>query len=181
MGGSVLAWTIIMFRSLDDRFDAFGGTIAVATLAGALGGMVLGRLIDLGHAQRATVISAGAVILNLVVKSVCGTDVITVVTVTVGTTVLGGLYIPTLLTAFYNEAKSGPCPLRFQIAAEAGWDIGATLVCLAAAALCASGAPLQATIALAIPLVVVQALLLQKSYAKTSFHRAATCSVDRSC
>ena len=139
MGGSLLAWTIIMFRSLDDRFDAFGGTIAVAALAGALSGMVLGRLIDLGHAQRATVISAGAVIINLVVKSVCGTDVITVVTVTVGTTVLGGLYIPTLLTAFYNEAKSGPCPLRLQIAAEAGWDIGATLVCLAAAALCASG------------------------------------------
>ena len=139
MGGSLLAWTIVLFRSLDDRFDAFGGTIAVAALAGALGGMVLGRLIDLGHAQRATVISAGAVILNLVVKSVCGTDVITVVTVTVGTTVLGGLYIPTLLTAFYNEAKSGPCPLRFQIAAEAGWYIGATLVCLAAAALCASG------------------------------------------
>jgi len=91
-----------------------------------------------------------------------------------GTTLLGGLYLPTLLTAFYNEAKSGPCPLRFQIAAEAGWDIGATIVCLMAAALCASGAPLQATIALAVPLVVVQALLLQRSYAKTSLHRAAT-------
>jgi MFS transporter, DHA1 family, inner membrane transport protein len=173
-GGSVLAWTIIMFRSLDTRFDAFGGTIAAAALAGALGGMVLGRLIDLGHARRATVISAAVLIGNLIVKSVCGTDVYVVVAVTIGTTLLGGLYIPTLLTAFYNEAKGGPCPLRFQIAAEAGWDIGATVGSLLAAAVCAAGAPLQAAIAIAVPAVVVQALLLRQSYAKIPSRRAAT-------
>jgi MFS transporter, DHA1 family, inner membrane transport protein len=170
-GASVVAWTIIMFQSLDDRFDAFGGTIAVAALVGAIAGMILGRLIDLGHARHAIIISSAAMVCSLAIKSVCGTDAVDVIAVTIGTTLLGGLYIPALLTAFYNEAKGGPCFLRFQIAAEAGWDVGATGVSLGAAALCALGAPTQVAIALGIPAVLVQAWLLQKSYAKTAARR----------
>ena len=47
-----------MFQALGGRYDSFGGTLSVAALAGAAGGMVLGRYIDLGHARRVIWISA---------------------------------------------------------------------------------------------------------------------------
>lgn len=55
---SAIAWDIFAFRALDARYDAFGGVLAGAALAGALGGMVLGRVIDAGHAKRVAWISA---------------------------------------------------------------------------------------------------------------------------
>jgi len=48
------AWSVIMFRARGARFDAFGGLLAAAALAGALSGLVLGRFIDAGHARRLT-------------------------------------------------------------------------------------------------------------------------------
>jgi len=161
---AVLAWNIIMFRALDARFDAFGGALAAAALAGALFGAVLGRFIDLGHARKALWFSAIAYGLNLVVKMLCGEDPVVVVTVAVVTTLLTGFYIPALMTAFYNDAKRSPSPLQYQIAAEGAWDAGGVLVTLIAAALCAAGAPLQATLLLALAMVPIQAGLLHKTY-----------------
>ncbi len=163
---SAWAWGLIMFRGLDARYDAFGGTLAAAALAGALSGFVLGRFIDAGHARRAAWINAATLAGTLIAKTVCGADAITVIAVAVGTTALGGLYVPALMTAIYNEAKASPSPLRFHFAAEVGWDVGGALACLAAAALCASGISLQAVIALAFPMVAVQAFLLDASYAQ---------------
>jgi hypothetical protein len=85
---------------------------------------------------------------------------------------LGGLYIPALMSAIYNEAKASPCPLRFHFAAEGGWDAGGTAACLLAAAVCAADAPLQAVILLALPMVAVQCWLLIASYARHGRARA---------
>jgi thioesterase domain-containing protein len=46
-----------------------------------------------------------------------------------------------------------------------GWDVGGSLACLAAAALCAYGVSLQAVVVLGLPMVAVQAFLLDASYA----------------
>ena len=54
INSSMTAWSIIMFRALGSRYDAFGGLLAAAALAGALSGMLLGRFIDRGHALRLT-------------------------------------------------------------------------------------------------------------------------------
>jgi DHA1 family inner membrane transport protein len=162
--GSLLAWNLIMFQSLDMRFDKFGEVLAAAAFAGALGGMVLGRFIDTGHSRRATWISATILAACLIAKAACGTDPTAIVVTAVVTTVFGGLYIPLLMTAFYNEAKVAPCPLRFQAAAEGGWDVGSALVSLVAAASCAAHAPLQVVILIAMPMVIVQAYLLDGSY-----------------
>jgi DHA1 family inner membrane transport protein len=161
---AVLAWNIIMFRAFDARFDAFGGTLAVAALAGAVFGVVLGWFIDLGHARKAIWFSAAAFGLNLVIKSLCGADPAVVVTVAILTSLLTGLYTPMLLTAFYNAAKQSPSPLRYQIAAEGAWDAGGILVTVIAAALCAASIPLQATLLLALIMVPLQARLLHKFY-----------------
>lgn len=162
---SAWAWGLIMFRGLDARYDAFGGTLAAAALAGALGGLVLGRFIDKGHTRRATLINAATLAGALIAKAICGSEAITIVAVAVSTTALGGLYAPALMTAIYNEAKASGSALRFHFAAEIGWDVGGALACLTAAALCASGVSLQTVIALALPMVAVQAFLLDSSYA----------------
>lgn len=160
------AWSLIMFQALGARYDAFGCGIAVASLAGALGGIVLGYFIDIGHGGRATWLSAVVLVISLIIKVLCGTDPVFVLTVAIGTALFGGLYIPSLMTAVYNEAKRSPCPFRFQFVAEAGWDVGGAIACLFAAAMCAEGFSLQAVILLALPMVALQAWLLIGSYAE---------------
>ena len=135
-------------------------------LAGAVSGLALGRFIDMGHTRYATWVNAAVLAGTLIAKAVCGSDPSLVIAVAVGTSALGGLYVPSLMTAIYNEAKASPCPLRFHFAAEIGWDVGGSLACLAAAALCAYGVSLQAVIVLALPMVAVQVLLLNASYAE---------------
>lgn len=164
-GCSAIAWDIIAFRALSERYEMFGGALSAAALAGALGGVILGRLIDAGHASRAVWINATACAGVFVLKALCGADPAFVVAVAIVASILGGLYAPSLVTAFYNEAKSSPDHLRFQFAAEAGFDAGGFLACLGAAVACASGVPLQAVVLMALPAVALQARLLNRHYA----------------
>lgn len=159
------AWNLIMFQALSSRYDTFGGSLAVLALAGALSGLVLGRFIDKGHADRAIMLNVATLTGTLIAKAVCGQEAIPVLSVALGTTALGGLYVPSLMTALYNEAKASPCPFRFHFAAEVGWDIGGALACLTAAALVACGISLQVLVVLALPMVPIQAMVLHRSYA----------------
>ncbi len=163
---AVMAWNLIMFGSLGDRFDAFGGAFAAAMLAGSLGGLVLGRFIDRGHARRMAWISIAVLSATLLVKALCGTDPVVVVTVAIGATLVGGLNSPSLMTAFNNEGQAADCAVCYQVAAEGGWEIGGALAGLLAAGLCAMGGPLQAAILLALPIVILQGILLDGSYSR---------------
>jgi DHA1 family inner membrane transport protein len=162
------AWSIVMFQALGGRYDSFGGTLSLAGLAAALGGIALGRLIDKGHARRALWLNAFILAVCLVLRSATFGHAGAVIAVAVGTTLFSGLYVPSWLTACYNEARISPCMLRFQFAAESGWDMGGVLAGGIAAAMCYWGLPLEATILLALPMVPVQALLLERSYALQS-------------
>jgi hypothetical protein len=158
------AWGLVVFKALGERYDAFGGVLAAAALAGAIGGLVLGHSIDAGGASRAVSINALVLAAILIAKALCGENAIAVLVVAIGAALLGGLYTPSLMTAIYNEAKASPCPLRYHLALEAGWDVGAVLACLAAAAVLAFGASLQVVILLALPVVALQAVGLWASY-----------------
>ena len=161
---TTVAWDIIMFRALGARFDAFGGALAAAALIGALGGVLLGRFIDTRRARHAAWINAAAAAGIVVFKAFCGETPATVVVVASLSAILAALYTPSLMAAVYNDAKHSACPMRFQFAAEACWDIGSVLACLAAAAACIGGLPLQAIIVLALPVVAAQAALLNGRY-----------------
>jgi len=163
--GSATAWTIIMFQSLSARYDNFGGTLAVATLAGALGGMVVGRVIDLGHARRSVSVSAVILAVGLILKSMCDGHPIAVVAVAIVTTAFSGFYLPYWMTAVYNESKIAPCTFRFHFASEGGSDVGGFLASVLAAAVCAVQLPIGAVVLLALPMIAVQAVLLDASYA----------------
>jgi DHA1 family inner membrane transport protein len=164
---SGISWNIIVFLALGTRFDTFGAATAAAALAGALGGTILGHVIDSGYARGATRLNASVLIGILLLKAFCGNDAVIVTAVAIGTYMIGGIYTPSLMTALYNESKLSPDPLRFQISAEGGWDLGAGTVDLIAAALCALGMPFQAVILLALPAVLVQARALERSYARS--------------
>jgi MFS transporter, DHA1 family, inner membrane transport protein len=159
------AWGLAMFQALNFRYDSFGGTLALAALAGALGALALGRVIDRGHARRVVWLNAAVLAAGLVLRVLAGGSAAAVIAVAVATTLFSGLYLPTWMTAVYNEAKRAPCAFRFQFAAEGGWDAGGAAAGAVAAGFCLLGLPIAASILLALPMVPVQALLLGRSYA----------------
>jgi DHA1 family inner membrane transport protein len=163
--GSGTAWGIVMFRALDARFDNYGGVLAAAALVGSLGGMVLGRFIDMGHARRSVWLYAVILTAGLILKSIGSGHPFAVVGIAIATTLFSGLYIPYWMTAVYNAGKIAPCTFRFHFACEGGWDAGGVCVSLVAAAACAAAFPLEAVILLALPMVAMQAWLLNASYA----------------
>ena len=88
------AWSMVMFQALGGRYDTFGGALSVAGLAGAVGGLALGRLIDKGYARPAVWFNAAMLATGLVLRSAIFDHTAAVVAVAVGTTLLAGLYLP---------------------------------------------------------------------------------------
>ena len=76
-----------------------------------------------------------------------------------------GLWAPALMTPVYNLAKASPCPLRFHVATEGGWDLGCGAVCLAAAAMTAAGLPLSASILLGLIGAAASFAIVWRGYA----------------
>jgi MFS transporter len=164
--GYLVVWQIALFLSLGENYLAYGGALAVAALVGAVSGLVLGRHIDAGHGGRAVWIAfAGLVLVTLLRAGAPGH-----VGLAVFANALGALeyclYVPTIMTAVYNQAKRSPCMLRFQVAAEGGWDIGGASGCLVAALLAYLHVPLSAGILLALLGVAALFLMLRRYYAQ---------------
>jgi hypothetical protein len=160
----ILVWQIALFASLGESISAYGGAMALAALIGAGCGLLLGRHIDAGGGRRAVLIaySLAAAFVILRAGSV-GSPWLAVTANALGA-LLWPLLLPTLGTATYNLAKASPCPLRFSIVAEAGWDIGCAAACLISAALAAMGVSFSATILLALPGLLLAALLLRRYF-----------------
>lgn len=165
MCGMAITWGLIMFEAFDRRFDAFGWLLGAAAIAGALGGLVLGRLIDAGHARRAVWLNLAAMAAVVVLRTVLADSPTGVVAAALVTQALFGLYVPTLMTAVYNAAKTSPCAVRFHYLAEAGWDAGGILGTLLTAAALAVGMPARFILLAALPVLVIQAWWLDRGYA----------------
>jgi hypothetical protein len=75
------------------------------------------------------------------------------------------LYFPTLMTAMYTLAKRSPCALRFQVAAEGGWDAGGAAGLLSAAGASALGLPLSTSILLSLAGIAALTVMLRRYYA----------------
>ena len=163
--GFVFVWQIALFLSLGESFSAFGGAMALAAMVGALSGMLLGRLVDLGHGVRAAWIAFAALALTTLLRAAAfGNAPVAVIA-----NALGGLvtclYLPAFGTAVYNQAKRSPCALRFHIAAEAGWDTGGAVALAIAALMLMMGAPFGAAILVSLLGSAAVFLLLRRYYA----------------
>jgi len=161
----IFVWQIALFLSLGESFSAYGGAMALAGLAAAALGLTLGPRIDRGQA-RSTVAIAYASLASIVLLRAAsiGSPAPAVIANALGA-LLGPLLMPQS-AAIYNLAKASPCPMRFLIATEGGWDVGCASACLIAAALTASGVPLSLVSLVALPPLAVAAGLLRRYYAE---------------
>jgi hypothetical protein len=162
--GFFFVWQMALFLALGESFSAYGGAMALAALVGAVSGLVLGRYIDAGHGGRAAWLAAGSLGLVIALRTVSSTDPILAVVANAAGALVPALYVPTMMTAVYNQAKGSPCALRFHIATEGGWDAGAASACIIVAALLWAGAPIWLGIALSLPGAAAAFALLRGYY-----------------
>ena len=160
-----LAWQLALFVSLDSNIMAFGGAVAAAALVGAVSGLFVGRLIDAGKGARAVWIAIVPVVVVTVLRIVSAHHPVLAVIANALGAFGGCLYIPTMMTAVYNQAKRSPCVTRFHIAAEGGWDVGISAGLLAAAGLIWLGVPINWTISIALIGLAMVFILLRRYYA----------------
>ena len=162
--GYLFVWQIALFISLGENFAAFGGAMAVAAVAGAICGLMLGRFIDAGHGRRAVWLAAGTAAAVIAVRAAgYGHPAIAVAANAAGALVVA-LYTPTMMTAVYNLSQASPCPLRFHIATEGGWDAGGAGGALTAATLLWAGAPFWAAILMGLIGAAAAFVLLRRYY-----------------
>jgi len=75
------------------------------------------------------------------------------------------LYTPPMMRAIYNMAQASPCPLRFHMVTEGGYDLGGSLGCLVSAGFIALGLSRSATMLLALLGAFSVMVLLRRYYA----------------
>jgi len=166
-------WQIALFVTLKQSFSAYGGAMALAALVGAVGGLTIGRRIDMGHGRAALAVAYGGAGLVTLVKAASLGWPWLAVGANALAAVSAALVIPALMTPIYNLAKVSPCPLRFHIATEGGWDLGCGLGCLAAAGTVALGGSLAAPILLSFVGAAVAFGLLWRRYGEVAAAAAA--------
>jgi DHA1 family inner membrane transport protein len=159
----ILLWQIALFVTLGESFSNYGGAMALAGLAGAVFGLVLGRHIDAGHGRRTALIAYGVLMAVILLRAASlGSPEFATIANALGA--LAMILISPVIGAISNLAKASPCPFRFHTGTEAGWDAGCFAACVIAAALVAHGTPLAIVILLALPGAVVSLVVLWRLY-----------------
>jgi predicted MFS family arabinose efflux permease len=140
--------------------------MALAGAVGAVGALLFGRHIDLGGGRRAVIATYGlATAITLARAASLGWPWLAIAANALGTLLIP-LLSPTLGAAGYNLAKASPCPFRFLVATEGGWDLGCLVACLIAAAVTAAGGPMSIPILLALPAIAAAAFILWRLYGR---------------
>jgi len=171
--GTVFIWQIALFLTLGGSYVNYGGALAVSALAGALGGMVLGRFIDKGHGARMVWIGVGATAAVIVLRAL-GYGHPWLAVIAAALSPLGGaLYSPLQMTPVYTRAKASPCVLRFHIMMEGAWDTGSVIGTLLSAGLVGMGMSLGAAMLLSLLSTLVCFVILRRYFlANPSQHLA---------
>ena len=157
-------WQIALFVSLGRSLTGYGGAMALAAVVGAVAGLMVGRHIDRGGGRRAVVIAYTATAALALLRAFSVGSPWLAVAANAPGPFVAALLLPAEMTAIYNMAKASPCPFRFHILTEGGWDFGAASGALVAAALAASGQSLGISMALTLPGVAVAAWMLWRYY-----------------
>lgn len=159
-------WMVALFVTLGSDFQVYGGALALAGVAGAAAGLVVGRLVDLGHGRRTTLVTYAIGVGVVIARAASlGNPWLSVAANAAGALFVG-LQATVMMTPLYNRQQSSPCPLRFSVATEGGWDLGAAGACALAAALTAAGQPLSVSILLALPGAIAAVALLWRAYGR---------------
>jgi len=144
--GYFVTWQIALFLTFDQSYLAYGGALAIASLVGAISGLVLGRLIDAGKGGQILWLAIGLIDAAIILRAVSGHHPVLAIAANALGALNGCIYIPTMMTTVYNRAKRAPCVMRFNIVAEGGWDVGVTAGLCVTAGLVWLGVPINRTI-----------------------------------
>jgi MFS transporter, DHA1 family, inner membrane transport protein len=141
-------WRIVLFQTLGESFNTYGGALAIAGVAGAVIGLVAGRLIDLGHHKWSLQIGV-ALMVGTVLAQVLGFAAPwSAVGANMLWAVAGPLYMSAIMAPLYNVGQKSGCSYRFNVAAENGFDCGSGLGVLAAAGIVWAGFGYSAVLAI---------------------------------
>ncbi len=141
-GGLGIAWPMILFAMLGSSYDALGWASSAAGIAGAVAGLGCGLAIDRGYRHRLSRGVTIALLLSIGLRVAAGWAPWAACAANAVGAAVGGVYYPILMSMIYDRAKRSGSAYQFHLAAEAGWDVGAILGCLATAAVACSGVPL---------------------------------------
>jgi hypothetical protein len=167
-------WQMGLFLALGENYLSYGSALAAAAFVGAIGGMLLGRHIDAGHGGRAAWLAIGSLAFSIALRAaVLGHPALAIVVNALGA-LISCLYVPTLMTAVYNQSKSSRCTLRFHVATEGGWDIGGASASLISAAMFSQGIPLSAGILLALVGACGSLVLMRRYFADRTVEPASS-------
>ncbi|MGH6958530.1 MAG: MFS transporter [Caulobacteraceae bacterium] len=157
-------WQIMLFVSLGRSLAAFGGAVALAALVGAVITLFFGRHIDRGHGRGAALAAYGVAATVMLLRAASFGSPWLAVAANAAGALVGALTVPALMTAVYNLAKAAPCPYRFHVACDGGWDLGAAAASALAAGLAFIGTPLPVALLLAAVGFSTSAWLLARYY-----------------
>lgn len=128
-----MIWRIVLFQTLGESFQAYGGALAVAGIFGAVMGLGVGRMIDLGHHKRSVQIGLGVMTATVLAGAFGYQTAWSAIAANMIGAVAGPLYMSSIMTPFYNVGQASSCTLRFNTAGENGFDSGAAISCVVAA------------------------------------------------
>lgn len=134
-GSFHFTWLIALFITLGSSFAVFGGAMSLAGLAGAIMGLMTGKLVDLGKGRRALQIGFFVLSVAVLARAFGYAAVWSAVVANVIAVVIWPIYATATNSRIYDLARQSPCPLRYHIVAEGGWDMGTAIGCLISAAL----------------------------------------------
>lgn len=134
-GSFHFTWLIALFITLGSSFAGFGGALSVAGAVGALIGLFTGKMVDLGNGRRALQIAFIALTLAVLARSFGYSMVWSAVLANAFAVVIWPIYSTASGARIYNLARQSPCPLRYHIVAEGGWDAGTAVSCFFSATL----------------------------------------------
>ena len=162
--GTVFIWQIALFLTLGGSYVNYGGALAVAALAGAVGGMALGRFIDRGHGARMVWIGAGVYSAVVLLRVLSNGHPLFAFAVSALSPIGAALYTPVMMTPIYTRAKASPCVLRFHIVMEGGWDTGNVIGTFLSAALIAMGMTLGSAMLLSLVGTITCLVVLRRYF-----------------
>jgi MFS transporter, DHA1 family, inner membrane transport protein len=149
-GSFHFTWLIALFLTLGSSFVAFGGVIAFAGVVGAVAALFLGRSIDLGKGLLAAKIGFCALAIAIIARTLGYPVPWMAITASTIAAITWPLYETVFTARMYTLARQSPCPLRYHIIAEGGWDLGTATSCFAAAAVLGLGFSFHVPLALAL-------------------------------
>jgi hypothetical protein len=137
--GNSIAWSMILFTSLNSSFRAFGLANALAAVVGALVGLLCGKRIDHGQSQPVLRLVTIGLLAGLALRAGVHWQVQLAPVANAVGAALAGVYSPLLMSIVYDRAKRTGEAYRFHLCTEAGLDIGMVLGCLTIATLVWAG------------------------------------------